>query len=31
MAGMATFAQAAIQDDYLDEIRAGDSFTVGKP
>ena len=31
MAGMATFAQAAIQDDYLDEIRAGDSFTVDKP
>lgn len=29
--GMATFAQAAIQDDYLDEIRAGDSFTVDKP
>ena len=31
MARMATFAQAAIQDDYLDEIRAGDSFTVDKP
>ena len=31
MAGMATFAQAAIQDDYLDEIRASDSFTVDKP
>lgn len=31
MAGMATFAQAAIPDDYLDEIRAGDSFTVDKP
>ena len=28
MRGMATFAQAAIQDDYLDEIRAVDAFTV---
>ncbi len=25
---MATFAEASINDDYLDEIRAGDSFTV---
>ena len=31
MSGMATFAEAAIQDDYLDEIRAGDSFTVDRP
>ncbi len=28
MSGMATFREAAIQDDYLDPIRAGDSFTV---
>lgn len=28
MAGMATFEEAAIQDDYLDEIRAVDAFTV---
>ncbi len=28
MRGMATFAEAAIQDDYLDEIRAVDAFTV---
>lgn len=28
MKGMATFAEAAIQDDYLDEIRAADAFTV---
>lgn len=28
MRGMATFAEAAIQDDYLDEIRAADAFTV---
>jgi len=27
-AGMATFAQASIEDGYLDEIRAHDSFTV---
>ena len=31
MSGMATFAEAAIQDDYLDEIRAGDGFTVDRP
>ena len=30
MRGMATFREAAIQDDYLDEIRAGDGFTVDK-
>ena len=29
-AGMATFAQASIEDGYLDEIRAHDSFTVEK-
>lgn len=29
---MATFDQAGINDDYLDEIRVGDKFTVeGKP
>ena len=28
MANMATFAEAAIQDDYLEPIRSGDSFTV---
>lgn len=28
MARMATFAEAAIQDDYLTPIRSGDSFTV---
>ena len=28
MRGMATFAVAAIQDDYLEEIRAVDAFTV---
>ena len=28
MRGMATFAEAAIQDDYLEEIRAVDAFTV---
>lgn len=28
MNDMATFAEAEIQDDYLDPIRAGDSFTV---
>ena len=28
MANMATFAEAAIEDDYLAPIRAGDSFTV---
>lgn len=28
MANMATFAEAAIEDDYLTPIRAGDSFTV---
>ena len=28
MSGMATFSEAAIQDDYLAPIRAGDSFTV---
>lgn len=31
MSGMATFAEAAIQDDYLDPIRAADSFTVKRP
>lgn len=31
MGGMATFAEAAIQDGYLDEIRAQDSFTVDRP
>ena len=31
MSGMATFAEASIQDDYLTEIRAKDSFTVDKP
>ncbi len=31
MRGMATFDQASIQDDYLDEIRAGDGFTVDRP
>ena len=30
MANMATFAEAAIQDDYLEPIRSGDSFTVEK-
>ena len=25
---MATFAEASINDDYLDEIRAGESFKV---
>ena len=28
MSGMATFAEAAIHDGYLDEIREGDKFTV---
>lgn len=28
MANMATFAEAAIEDDYLEPIRSGDSFTV---
>ena len=28
MKNMATFAEAAIQDDYLEPIRSGDSFTV---
>ena len=31
MSGMATFAEAAIHDGYLDEIRAQDSFTVDRP
>lgn len=31
MCHMATFAEAAIQDDYLDEIRATDAFTVKRP
>ena len=31
MNGMRTFAEAAIQDDYLDPIRAQDSFTVTAP
>ena len=31
MSDMATFSEAAIQDDYLDEIRATDAFTVQKP
>lgn len=31
MSGMGTFAEAAIQDDYLDPIRAQDSFTVTAP
>ena len=31
MSGMATFAEAAIRDGYLDEIRAQDSFTVDSP
>ena len=31
MANMATFAEAAIHDGYLDEIRAQDSFTVDRP
>ena len=31
MRGMATFAEAAIHDGYLDEIRAQDSFTVDRP
>ena len=31
MNGMGTFAEAAIQDDYLDPIRAQDSFTVTAP
>lgn len=31
MKNMATFSEAAIQDDYLDEIRALDAFTVEKP
>ena len=31
MNDMATFPEAAIEDDYLDEIRAGDSFTVETP
>lgn len=31
MNGMGTFAEAAIQDDYLDPIRAQDSFTVTVP
>ena len=30
MKNMATFAEAAIQDDYLEPIRSGDSFTVEK-
>ena len=30
MTNMATFAEAAIQDDYLEPIRSGDSFTVEK-
>ena len=28
MKNMATFAEAAIEDDYLEPIRSGDSFTV---
>ena len=28
MCGMATFSEGSIRDDYLDEIRAADSFTV---
>ena len=28
MANMATFSEAAIEDDYLAPIRSGDSFTV---
>lgn len=31
MNGMGTFAEAAIQDDYLEPIRAQDSFTVNAP
>lgn len=31
MSGMGTFAEAAIQDDYLDPIRAQDSFSVTAP
>lgn len=31
MRGMATFAEAAIRDDYLNEIRAVDAFTVDRP
>lgn len=31
MNGMGTFAEAAIQDDYLDPIRAQDSFSVTAP
>ena len=31
MNGMGTFAEAAIQDDYLEPIRAQDSFTVTAP
>ena len=31
MSGMGTFAEAAIQDDYLEPIRAQDSFTVTAP
>lgn len=31
MNGMGTFAEAAIQDDYLEPIRAQDSFTVAAP
>ena len=30
MKNMATFAQAAINDDYLEEIRVGDCFTVSE-
>lgn len=30
MKNMATFSEAAIQDDYLEPIRSGDSFTVEK-
>ncbi len=31
MNGMATFPEAAIEDDYLAPIRQGDAFTVDKP
>ncbi len=31
MCGMGTFQEAAIDDDYLEEIRAADSYTVVLP
>ena len=30
MNGMATFDQAGINDDYLEDLRQGDKFTVEK-